>query len=82
MLDDTYFGFLEVDIHVLDHLQTYFKEMLSFFCNTGVKFEDIGAFMQQNVRDQGLSDKPRRVSLSGMRAKKSGYGPLLVVAAA
>ena len=66
-----YFGFLEVDIHVLDHLHTYFKEMLSPFCNTGVKFEDIGAFMQQYVRDQGLSDKPCHLSLSGMMAKKN-----------
>ena len=70
VLDDTFFGFLEVDIHVPDHLHTYFEEMPPLFCNTEVKFQDMGAFMQQYVRDHGLSDKPRRLLLSGMRADK------------
>ena len=70
VVDDTFFGFLEVDIHVPDHLHTYFEEMPPLFCNTEVKFEDMGAFMQQYVRDRGLSDKPRRLLLSGMRADK------------
>ena len=30
----------------------------------------MGPFMQQYVRDHGLSDKPRRLLLSGMRADK------------
>ena len=70
VLDDTFFGLLEVDIHVPDHLHSYFEEMPPLFCNTEVKFEDMGPFMQQFVRDHGLSDKPRRLLLSGMRADK------------
>ena len=68
--DDSFFGFLEVDIHVPDHLYDYFEEMPPLFCNTEVKFEDMGAFMQQYVRDHHMSDKPRRLLLSGMKAEK------------
>ena len=70
VMEDTFFGFLEVDIHVPDHLHTYFEEMPPLFCNSEVKFEDMGAFMQEYVRDRGLSDKSRRLLLSGMRAEK------------
>ena len=70
VLNDNFFGLLEVDIHVPDHLHSYFEEMPPLFCNTEVKFEDMGTFMQKYVRDHGLSDKPRRLLLSGMRADK------------
>ena len=70
VLNDTFFGLLEVDIHVPDDLHSYFEEMPPLFCNTEVKFEDMGSFMQQYVRDHGLSDKPCRLLLSGMRADK------------
>ena len=40
------------------------------FCNSEVKFEDMGAFMQQYVRDHGLLGKPCCFLLSGMRAEK------------
>ena len=53
-----------------DHLHPYFEEIPPLFCNTEVKFEYMGPFMQQYVRDHGLSDKPRRLLLSGMRADK------------
>ena len=70
VLDESFFGFLEVDIHVPDHLYDYFEEMPPLFCNTEVKFEDMGGFMQQYVRDHHMSDKPRRLLLSGMKAEK------------
>ena len=70
VLNDNFFGLLEVDIHVPDHLHSYFEEMPPLFCNTEVKFEDMGTFMQKYVRDHGLSDKPRRLLFSGMRADK------------
>ena len=70
VLDDNFFRLLEVDIHVPDHLHSYFEEMPPLFCNTEVKFEDMGTFMQKYVRDHRLSDKPRGLLLSGMRADK------------
>ena len=42
----------------------------TLFCNNEVKFKDIGAFMQQYVWEHHMSDKPRRLLLSGMKAKK------------
>ena len=47
VMDDTFFGFLEVDISVPDHLHSYFEEMPPLFCNTEVKFEDMGATVCQ-----------------------------------
>ena len=70
VMEDTFFGFLEVDINVLDHLHSYFEEMPPLFCNTEVKFEDMGAFMQEFVKDHKLSEKPRRLLISGMKAAK------------
>ena len=70
VMEDTFFGFLEVDINVPDHLHSYFEEMPPLFCNTEVKFEDMGAFMQQFVKDHKLSEKPRRLLIGGMKAEK------------
>ena len=70
VLENTLFGFLEVDIHVPESLQTYFEEMPPLFCNTDVIYDDIGPFMQQYVKDQGLTQKPRHLLVSGMKAQK------------
>ena len=69
MKNGTFFGFLEIDIFVPDKLYKYFEEMPPLFCNTEVKFEDMGAFMQHFVTENNLSDRPRQL-LSGMKAKK------------
>ena len=68
--NDTIFGFFEVDIHVPEHLYHYFEEMPPLFCNTDVKFEDMGAFMQNFVRERDLSDKPRHLLVGGLKANK------------
>ena len=70
VMEDTFFGFLEVDINVPDHLHSYFEEMPPLFCNTQVKLEDMGAFMQGFVKDHKLSEKPRRLLIGGMKAEK------------
>ena len=69
-MENTLFGFLEVDIHVPDSLLSYFEEMPPLFYNTDVNYNDIGPFMQQYVKDQGLLEKPRRLLISGMKAGK------------
>ena len=68
--DNALFGFLEVDIHVPDHLYAKFEEMPPLFCNTDVKFEDIGEYMQNYAREHNLSRKPRKVLASGMKGEK------------
>ena len=76
------FGMVEVDIRVPtawpDFLKDkmslspydYFKEMSPLFCNTNIQFEDIGKFMQDFVVQNGLSSKPRRLLVGGMKANK------------
>ena len=67
---DELFGFLEVDIHVPDHLIKVFEEMPPLFCNGDITFEDMGNFMQEYVRENNLSTKPRHLLISGNRAQK------------
>ena len=64
------FGFLEVDIHVPDHLLETFQEMPPLFCNTDITFEDIGSFMQDYIKENNLSTRPRHLLVSGSRANK------------
>ena len=48
----------------------YFSEMSPLFVTTEVPFESIGAHMQKHVLDHGLSKKPRKLLVGGLRAKK------------
>jgi G:T-mismatch repair DNA endonuclease (very short patch repair protein) len=78
----TYFGCIEVDIEVPNSWSSiiphdtkltpydYFKEMSPIFCNTNVPFESIGKFMQNYVTENGLSQKPWKLLVGGMQAKK------------
>ena len=45
--DGTFFGALEVDIHVPDTLQPKFAEMTPIFKNTEIKLDDIGDHMKE-----------------------------------
>ena len=67
---ESLFGFLEVDIHVPDHLHDYFEEMSPLFCTTEVEFSDIGPFMQDYAREHAMSQKPRRLLVGGMKARQ------------
>lgn len=68
---ETLFGMVEVDIEVPEKWEgefqpklspwNYFKEMSPLFCNTEVKFEDIGEHMQKHIEKEGLSTHPRRL---------------------
>lgn len=82
------FGMVEVDIEVPEKWEgefqpklspwNYFKEMSPLFCNTEVKFEDIGEHMQKHIEKEGLSTHPRRLLVGGMKAEKMLLGtPLL-----
>ena len=75
-----FFGLVEVDIEVPetwpDHFQreidprSYYSEMCPLFCTVNVKIEDIGEHMQHHVALHGLSTKPRKLLVSGLKAKK------------
>lgn len=78
--DGRLFGMIEVDICVPDewpsHFQSqlqpydYFEEMAPLFCTSDIPFESIGPHMQQHVRENGWSEKPRRLLVGGMKARK------------
>ena len=77
-----FFGCLEVDIRVPDKWGTiiphgtnltpyeYFEEMAPIFCNVDVPHDKIGFFMQNHAEKFRLGDKPRRLLVGGMSAKK------------
>ncbi|XP_033729708.1 uncharacterized protein LOC117318890 [Pecten maximus] len=48
----------------------YFSEMAPIFCNTDIPFSAIGEHMKEHVRRNKLSDKPRRLLIGGMAARK------------
>jgi hypothetical protein len=47
----------------------YFEELSPLFCTTEVPYYIIGEQMQEHVRF-GLSQKPRRLLVEGMKAKQ------------
>jgi hypothetical protein len=48
----------------------YFEEMSPLFCTTEVPYDIIGEHMQEHVRWFGLSKKPRRLLVGGMKARQ------------
>ena len=52
-----------------NELSNKFEEMSPLFSNTDIKFDDIGEFMQNYVREHNLNTKPRRLLVSGMRVR-------------
>ncbi len=78
--DDSLFGMIECDIGIPEKWGTefqselspeeYFGEMSPIFCNTDVPMSIIGNHMQDHVKELGLSDKPRRLLVGGMKASQ------------
>ena len=68
--NDVLFGFIESDIHNPDNLFDTFKEMPPLFCNSNIKFEDVGEFMQNYIEKENLHKNPRRLLVSGLKAEK------------
>lgn len=68
--DGLFFGLMEVDIHVPDDLSEHFSEMCPIFTNTDVSFADIGEPMKLYARQHQMSEKSRRLLVSGLRAER------------
>lgn len=75
------FGMVEVDIRVPEEFpddgvereltpKEYFAEMSPIFCNVNIPFESVGEHMKQYAEKMGLSQKPRRQLVGGMKARK------------
>ena len=72
---------MEVDINVLDQWPDhfshptmtpyeYFQEMSPLFCTTDVPYDVTGSHMQTHIREFGLSQKPRRLFVGGMKVRQ------------
>ena len=67
---DKLYGFVEVDIHVPDHLYEKFREMSPLFCTVSVPHSEWGPLMQSVAKEQRMSCKPRTQLVGGMAANK------------
>ena len=77
---ETLFGMIECDIQVPDRWddefskkmklspKEYFSEMSPIFMNSDIHFDHIGEHMQNHIKRFGLSQKPRRLLVGGMKA--------------
>jgi hypothetical protein len=83
VLSEDIFGMVEVDISVPNnwdevcfHPETtlsprqYFSEMCPLFGTADIGFEHIGEVMQQHIIKNNLSQRPRRLLISAMKAEK------------
>lgn len=75
---DEFFGILEVDIHVPNHLYEKFSYFPPLFVSTEVTIDDVGELMSTHARREGELKKPRRLLVSGMRAEKMMVGSELL----
>ena len=64
------FGAIEVDLHVPDHLKSYFAELTPIFKHATVNFADIGQHMQNFVNESGMTFKKRYYLIGSMFATK------------
>lgn len=79
---DQFFGMVECDLEVPTQWQgttrpqtnlspeEFFSEMSPLFCTAEIPFEKIGKHMQEHARSHGLSEKPRKLLVGGMKGKK------------
>ncbi len=70
VLNDRFFGCIECDIHVPDHLYEKFSEMSPIFCTTEINFDDIGPHMQEFARTHNIPHGKRKLLIGGMKAEK------------
>ena len=65
----SFFGLVQCDIEVPNHLRDYFSELQPIFKNTQVSRDDIGEFMRQYAEKHKLLSQPRRTLVGSYWAK-------------
>lgn len=65
-----FFGAIEVDISVPEHLKQKFSEMTPIFKNVEVTVDDIGDYMKKHLEDSGKAFKPTKYLVGSMFADK------------
>ena len=65
-MDDEIYGIVKCDLHVPEHLKSYFAEFPPLFKNTEIKFDDIGAHMKEYAASIGRTKGVKRSLISSM----------------
>ena len=68
--DETFYGFLVVDITTPSHLRELMDTFPPIFSNTNVNMSDLGSVMRDYANDRGIKIENRRLLLSGLEAKE------------
>lgn len=68
--DGQIFGCVEVDLHVPEHLKTYFEELTPIFKHATVRQQDIGHHMKNYLKESKKVFKERRYLIGSMFATK------------
>ena len=70
VLDGSFFGYVECDIHVPSHLTQHFSEMSPIFINVALNRDHLSPHMLQHVQNTGEFSTPRRCLVGAMSATK------------
>ena len=70
MMNETFFGLIECDISVPDHLRDHFSEMSPIFKNIDVKMEHISEHMQEFAKSSGHLKQPQRMLIGSLKGEK------------
>ena len=65
----SFFGAVEVDLHVPDHLKKKFSEMTPIFKNVEISLDDIGEHMKAFAEENGCMPRPRRSLIGSYKAE-------------
>jgi len=65
-----FFGCVEVDIRVPEHLKEKFSEMCPIVKNTEISHDDIGEFMKAYAEEHNIMAQPRRSLIGSMKGEK------------
>ena len=64
ILADELFGLVQCDVHVPDHLKSYYAQFPPVFKNAEVSLEDVGPHMKALCERYGYLKTPRRTLIS------------------
>ena len=64
IIDGRFFGYVQCDIEVSEHLRSYFSNFPPIFKNTVVSGEDIGTLMREYAERENIMPQPKRMLIS------------------
>jgi hypothetical protein len=76
ILNDDFFGFIQVDIETPENLKEYFSEMTPILKNASIKFEDIGEYMQNIYNENYIKFQKGNKLIGSCFGKEFIYIPL------